>query len=176
MEAKLSMRLPYREHFGEALIGLLVILLAVGFAWYAWAKTGRGTAADAIKVIALFPNTTGVEVGTDVRLAGLKVGTVTHQELDPQTYQVKTTLALDPHVKVPADSSAAITSEGLLGGSYVALNPGGDTNSLKSGDVITDTQGAMDMMGLVGQFINRSGSSSGSTPGDATSNSAAAAP
>jgi len=170
------MRLPYREHFGEALIGLLVILLAVGFAWYAWAKTGRGTAADAIKVIALFPNTTGVEVGTDVRIAGLKVGTVTHQELDPQTYQVKTTLALDPHVKVPADSSAAITSEGLLGGSYVALNPGGDTNSLKSGDVITDTQGAMDMMGLVGQFINRSGSSSGSTPGDATSNSAAAAP
>ena len=151
------MKSSVREHLGEALTGLLVIVLAIAFAWFAWLRTGGGTAAGAIEITALFPNTTGIEVGTDVRIAGLKVGTVTHQELDPQTFQVKATLAIDPKVKVPADSSAAITSEGLLGGSYVALVPGGDPKPLKSGDVITDTQGAMDMMGLVGQFINRSG-------------------
>lgn len=168
------MRAPFREHIGEALTGLLVVLIAIFFAWFAWARTGGGTAANAIHIIALFPNTTGVEVGTDVRIAGLKVGTVTHQELDPATYQVKTTLALDPKVKVPVDSSAAVTSEGLLGGNYVALVPGGDPKPLKSGDVITDTQGAMDMMGLVGQFINRSGSSSSEAAGaSATSNTAA---
>ncbi|MGE0773914.1 MAG: outer membrane lipid asymmetry maintenance protein MlaD [Sphingomonadaceae bacterium] len=154
------MRSPFREHLVEALTGLLVVVLAISFAWFAWMRTGGGVAAGAIKVVALFPNMTGVEVGTDVRVAGLKVGTITEQALDPATFQVKATLALDPEVKIPVDSSAAITSEGLLGGSYVALIPGGDTVPLKSGDVITDTQGAMDMMGLVGQFINRSGSDS----------------
>lgn len=157
MDSQLIMRTVFREHIGEALTGLVVVLLAIAFAWFAWVRTGGGTAAGAIQVVALFPNISGVEVGTDVRIAGLKVGTVTHQELDPATYQVKTTLALDPKVKVPVDSSAAITSEGLLGGTFVALVPGGDPKPLKSGDVITDTQGAMDMMGLVGQFINRSG-------------------
>lgn len=151
------MRSSFREHLGEALTGLLVVLLAIAFAWFAWTRTGGGTAVGAIEVVALFPNTTGVEVGTDVRIAGLKVGTVAKQELDPASFQVKTTLAIDPKLKVPIDSSAAITSEGLLGGSYVALIPGGDTKPLKSGDVITDTQGAVDMMGLVGQFINKSG-------------------
>lgn len=157
MDTELSMRSPFREHLGEALTGLVVVLVAIAFAWFAWIRTGGGTAAGAIEVVALFPNTTGVEVGTDVRIAGLKVGTVKKQELDPASFQVKTTLALDPKVKVPVDSSAAITSEGLLGGSYVALIPGGDTKPLKSGDMITDTQGAVDMMGLVGQFINKSG-------------------
>lgn len=159
------MKSPFREHLGEALTGLLVIIVAIAFAWFAWIRTGGGTAAGAIEVTALFPNTTGIEVGTDVRIAGLKVGTVTKQELDPQTFQVKATLAIDPKVKVPVDSSAAITSEGLLGGSYVALVPGGDPKPLKAGDMITDTQGAVDMMGLVGQFINRSGDdASGSAP------------
>jgi phospholipid/cholesterol/gamma-HCH transport system substrate-binding protein len=159
------MRSPVREHLGEALTGLLVILVAIAFAWFAWIRTGGGTAAGAIEVTALFPNTTGIEVGTDVRIAGLKVGAVTRQELDPTTFQVKATLAIDPKIKVPIDSSAAVTSEGLLGGSYVALIPGGDPTPLKAGDTITDTQGAVDMMGLVGQFINRSGDdASGSAP------------
>lgn len=166
------MRSLFREHIGEALTGLLVILLAIAFAWFAWLRTGGGTAAGAIEISALFPNITGIEVGTDVRIAGLKVGTVTQQELDPATYQVKTTMAIDPKIKIPVDSSAAVTSEGFLGGSYVALMPGGDPTPLKSGDVITDTQGAVDMMGLVGQFINKSGDSSAA--GDsATSNTTA---
>lgn len=160
METELNMRSSYREHLAEALTGLLVIVLAIAFAWFAWMKTGGGVAAGAIEVAALFPNTTGIEVGTDVRVAGLKVGTVTAQDLDPATFQVKATLAIDPKIKLPVDSSAAVTSEGFLGGSYVALIPGGDTRTLKTGDMITDTQGAMDMMGLVGQFINKSGSDS----------------
>lgn len=156
------MKTLFRENAGEALVGLLVVLLAIWFVWFAWAKTGGGVKIGAIRVEAIFPNVSGVEVGTDVRLAGLKVGTVVDQKLDPETYQVKVSLALDPGVKVPVDSSAAITSEGLLGGSYVALLPGGEQTPLKDGDVITDTQGAVDLMSLFGQIINRSGSSSGS--------------
>jgi phospholipid/cholesterol/gamma-HCH transport system substrate-binding protein len=147
-----------RENGADALIGLLVVLLAIWFVFFAWSRTGGGGPADALRVQALFPNAAGVNVGTDVRVAGLKIGTVAAQRLDPASYQVDVTLALDPAVKIPKDSSAAITSEGLLGGTFIALVPGGDTTPLKTGDTIVDTQGSVDMMGLIGQFINKSGS------------------
>jgi phospholipid/cholesterol/gamma-HCH transport system substrate-binding protein len=151
------MKTLMRERGAEALVGLLVLALAIWFVLFAWNRTGGGQAANATRVTALFPNATGVNVGTDVRVAGLKVGTVAAQRLDPASYQVEATLAIDPAVKLPSDSSAAITSEGLLGGTYVALIPGGSETMLKSGDAILDTQGAMDLMGLVGQFINKTG-------------------
>ena len=151
------MKSVVRENGGEALVGLLVVLIAAWFVWFAWMRTGGGEKSGAIHVTALFPNAAGVTVGTDVRIAGLKIGSVTRQRLDQQSYQVAVTMALDPNVKVPADSSAAITSEGLLGSTFIALIPGGETVPLKEGDQIADTQGAMDLMGLVGQFINRPG-------------------
>jgi len=155
------MKTLFRENVGEALVGLLVVVLAVWFAAFAWSKSGGGEKANAVKVFAFFPNIAGVEAGTDVRIAGLKVGTVTSQELDPESFQVKVTFALDPNVAVPVDSSAAVTSEGLLGRTYIALLPGGDPTPLKEGDVITDTQGSMDLTSLIGQFINRPGSDGG---------------
>ena len=151
------MKSLFRENIGEALVGLFVILFAGWFVAFFWDQTGGGDKAGAIHVNALFPNSTGINVGSEVRVAGIKIGTVTDQELDPQSFQVKTILALDPVVKLPADSSAAITSEGFLGATFVALIPGGDTTPLKDGDTIADTQGAMDLMGMVGQFINKSG-------------------
>jgi phospholipid/cholesterol/gamma-HCH transport system substrate-binding protein len=152
-----------RDNFLEALAGLLVIALAVWFVIYAWQRTG-GEIRDTIRVTALFPAANGVAVGTDVRIAGLKVGSVAGQRLDPQSYQAELVLALDQDVRVPSDSSAAITTEGLLGGAYVALLPGGSTTPLKSGDVIMDTQGSVDMIGLVGSLINRSGSGQTAPP------------
>jgi phospholipid/cholesterol/gamma-HCH transport system substrate-binding protein len=149
------MKALFRENIGEAIVGLLVVLLAIWFVLFAWQRTGGGEPAGSIRVTALFPNASGVSVGTDVRVAGLKIGSVAHQQLDPQTYQVAVTMALDPSVKLPADSSASITSEGLLGSTFIALTPGGAATRLKSGDTITDTQGSMDLMALIGQFINR---------------------
>ncbi len=167
------MRSVLKEHGAEALIGLLVVLVAVWFGYYAWARTGGGRVANAVRVTALFPNANGVSVGTDVRVAGLKIGQVAALKLDPQSYQANVVLAIDPTAKVPADSSAAITSEGILGGNYISLIPGGDTTPLKSGDTIVDTQGSVDLMGMVGQFINHSGGAAAKTP--AAGNQAAAA-
>jgi phospholipid/cholesterol/gamma-HCH transport system substrate-binding protein len=149
------MKTLVRENGIEALVGLAVVVVAIWFALFAWNRTGGGGAADAIHVSALFPNASGVTVGTDVRVAGLKIGSVTAQTLDPASYQVSITLALDPAVKLPSDSSAAITSEGLLGGTFIALQPGGSTTMLKDGGTILDTQGSVDLMGLIGSFINR---------------------
>ncbi|WP_156679699.1 outer membrane lipid asymmetry maintenance protein MlaD [Sphingomonas profundi] len=151
------MKTLIRENGAEALIGLLVVLLAAWFVSFAWSRTGGGGPADAIRVKALFPNAAGVNIGTDVRVAGLKVGTVAAQTLDPASYQVDVTLAIDPKLKIPKDSTAAITSEGLLGSTFIALVPGGDTTPLKNGDTIIDTQGSIDMMSMIGQFINKSG-------------------
>ena len=152
----------FRENAGEAFVGLLVVLLAVWFVVFAWDRTGGGTKVGSTRVTALFPNASGVSAGTDVRVSGIKVGSVTGLALDPQSYQVKVHIALDPAVKLPADSSASITSEGILGNTFVAFTPGGSETPLKNGDTITDTQGSMDLMALIGQFINKPSSSSGS--------------
>ena len=130
------MKNVFRENGAEALIGLLVVLLAAWFVLSAWQRTGGGLGSDMIRVTALFPNAVGVTPGTDVRVAGVKVGTVAGQKLDPQSFQVDVTLALDPKIKLPSDSSAAITSEGLLGGTFVALVPGGSSSPLKNGDAL----------------------------------------
>lgn len=145
-----------RENLVEALVGLLVVALAIWFILFAWERTG-GDLNESIQVTALFPAANGVSAGTDVRIAGLKVGTVASQRLHPESYQAELVLSLDKSVKIPSDSSAAITAEGLLGGTYIALIPGGSDVPLKQGDTIMDTQGSVDMMGLIGSVINRTG-------------------
>lgn len=150
-----------REHLAEALTGVLVVAVAIAFLLFAW---DRGTGGDRYQVTARFPNVAGVAVGTDVRLSGLKVGQVTRQTLDPATYQAVLTLSLDRGVELPLDTSAAITSDGLLGGAHIRLIPGAEEEFLAAGDEITDTQGATDLMGLIGAFINRSPDSPAAEP------------
>ncbi len=146
-----------KDNLVEALIGLLVVALALGFVGYAWARTGAGEGDGGTVLLARFPNIAGVSLGTDVKVAGVKVGKVVALELDPASYQAVLKVSVDRGLKLPIDSSAAITSEGLLGGNYVALTPGGDTAMLKDGEEIVETSGAPDLMGLIGSVVNRSG-------------------
>lgn len=150
------MRTLLKDNVIEALVGLVVLLVAAGFVVFAYQRTNAGTAGG-YAIAARFPNVTGVSAGTDVRVSGMKVGTVTGSRLDEKTFQAVLDLSIDPKVKLPIDSSAAITSEGLLGGNYISLTPGGDPETLKAGDEITDTQGATDLMGLIGGYINGTG-------------------
>ena len=147
----------FKEHVVEALAGLAVLLIAAWFLAFTLGRTGSA-GGGSYELKASFPNAAGIAVGSDVRVSGMKVGSVTAQRLDPATYQAQVTLSVASDVKLPLDSSAAITSEGLLGGSFVALIPGGDPEMLAPGEEITDTQGATDLMGLIGSVINRSGS------------------
>ena len=145
-----------------------MVLRAAGFVVFAWQRTGGGGGAVGTRIAALFPNASGVNVGTDVRVAGLKVGSVTALTLDPQSYQVKVAIAFQPSVSLPSDSSAAITSEGLLGSTFIAFTPGGSPTPLKAGDTVTDTQGSMDLMALIGQFINKPAGDKAAAGGAAT--------
>ncbi|MFT8972492.1 outer membrane lipid asymmetry maintenance protein MlaD [Zymomonas mobilis] len=155
------MKNTLREYSAEALTGLFIVLATIGFAYYAWNKTGGGVTAHAVHVKALFPNAGGINSGTEVRVAGVKIGSVLDEQLDPQSYQVMVNLALDPNIPLPLDSSAAITSDGLMSSSYIALIPGGSDKHLKEGDTIIDTQGSVNLMGLIGHYLNNS---SGSKP------------
>ena len=157
------MRGLLRENLLEAFVGLLVVLLAIWFIFFAWGRTG-GSMDDAIQVRALFPAANGISVGTDVRVAGLKVGEVAAQRLDPETFQAELVLALEEGVRVPSDSAAAINADGLLGGSHISLLPGGSPTPLKDGDTILETQGSVDMMSMIGSVINRSGNDGGEPP------------
>lgn len=146
-----------RENWLEALIGLGVVAVAAWFVSFAYARTSGGVGDERYELIARFPNANGIAAGTDVRVSGLKVGAVVSSELDPKTYQALVRLSVDRAVKLPTDSSAAITQEGILGGTYIALSPGGEPVMLAAGGEIIETQGGADMMGLIGSYVNRSG-------------------
>lgn len=152
-----------RENVVEALIGALVIAVAVWFVTFAYGRTSAESSSG-YAVLARFPNATGITPGTDIRVSGIKVGVVSAQKLDPKSYQAVVTMRVDDALKLPIDSSAAITSEGILGGSYIALVPGGEPDMLRPGDEITDTQGATDLMGLIGSVINKSGGDAAPAP------------
>jgi len=136
----------------ETLIGTLVVAVAAVFLFYGYTTSGMRSAAG-YRVNAAFSSVDGLATGADVRLSGIKIGTVVRQSLDPETYQAVVTLDIAPSVKLPDDSSAKITSEGLLGGSYISVTPGGSEDALADGGEIMFTQGSVDLMSLIGQAV-----------------------
>lgn len=136
----------------ETLIGAVVIAIAVAFLVFAYSSTGAGMISG-YEVQAKFNRADGVNVGTDVRLSGIKVGTVSRMSLDPTTYNAVLTLALENSVKLPDDSSVRITSDGLLGNQYVSIEPGGSQMPIAAGGEIENTQGTVDLIGLVSKAM-----------------------
>jgi len=90
---------------------------------------------------------------TDVRLSGIKIGAVSALTLDPKTYLVTLHMNIRNDIQIPDDSSLMVTSTGLLGGSYLSISPGGSDKMIAPGGAITNVQGSVDLMGLVGRFI-----------------------
>lgn len=136
----------------EVLTGAVVILIAAGFLLYAVIHTGRATTSG-YPLVARFDRIDGLFVGNDVRIAGVKVGSVSDARIDPETFLAVVTLTLRHDVRIPKDSSAEVTSESLLGGKYISLSPGGDTTMLQPGQTITITQSSISLEQLLGKFI-----------------------
>ena len=141
-----------RRSLTEIAAGAAVLVIAVGFLVYAVANTGR-TALGGYTLRAAFDNIGGIATGADVRIAGLKVGSVTGLSIDPKTYQAVATFTVQSDIKLSTDSSASIATGGLLGGNFVALSPGGETKMLGNGGTITITQSAANLEDLLGKFI-----------------------
>lgn len=141
-----------RRNAAELLTGAVVIAIAVGFLVYAVAGTGRAS-ANGYELTARFDRIDGLAIGADVRLAGVKVGRVIEEKIDPQTFQAIVTFSMQNNIKLPKDSSAQITTSGLLGGSVLAVVPGGDNATIPPGGTVTITQSAVSLEDLLGKFI-----------------------
>jgi phospholipid/cholesterol/gamma-HCH transport system substrate-binding protein len=141
-----------RRNAVEVLTGAVVLLVAAGFLGYAVAHSGRGSVSG-YALTAKFDNIAGLPVGADVRMAGVKVGSVLAERIDPKTYLAVVTLSVQDGLELPKDSSAEITSDGLLGGKYLALSGGGDAVMLQPGQAITITQSSVSLEQLLGKFI-----------------------
>lgn len=146
-----------RKNVIETILGAVVLLVAGFFLFFAY-TTSSVKAVSGYPLEARFSSTGGLASGADVRISGVKVGTVTSQHLDKQTFQAVVRMDIDSNVQLPRDTTASIASESLLGGRYLQLDPGGEEDKLKAGDTIEYTQSAVNLEELLGRFIFNSAS------------------
>ena len=141
----------------ETLIGGAVLAVALGFLVYLNQSTGVSATAGAHELKASFRSVEGITVGTDVRMAGVKIGTVTGIDLDTRTYRAMTRFTVPSDLELSTDSQALISSEGLLGGAFLEVVPGGAPDNLGPGEEIVDTQSAVSLVTLLLKFVGSSG-------------------
>lgn len=145
-----------RENVVETLIGAFVLIVAGGFLYFALSSADVGSRSG-YDLIASFDRADGLTRGTDVRLSGIKIGTVTQQSLNPKTYQAQVFLTIQEEIKLPEDSVIKVASESLLGGTYLSIEPGGSDEMLVAGGEFEFTQGAVDLVNLLSQAVFSSG-------------------
>ena len=135
----------------ETILGVFVIVVAVWFAVYAAGKIdARPKTGYALS--AVFTKSGGIQSGNDVRINGIKVGTVTDVELTPE-YTAKVTIGIRDGVAIPADSVAEIASDGLMGDPIVRIEPGKAPDKFKDGDVFAKTKDFRSMEDIIGDVI-----------------------
>lgn len=152
------------ENRTEVLAGAAVMAIAAGFFFWAAQGSSFAPARGGYEVRASFRSVEGVTVGSDVRLAGVKIGTVTDLALNPVSFFADARILISDGVVLPADSAMQVASEGLLGGAYVEVLPGGSLENLAPGAEIEDTQGAVSLLNLLLKFVGGGGSASEAAP------------
>ena len=152
-----------RPNTAETLIGAAVVAIALVLAALAYFRTGAG-GLSGYEVNARLAKVDGLAVGTDVRLAGIKVGSVSGLILDPQTYLVTVHMDIRNDIKLPTDSSILVTQAGFLGGQYLSITPGGDDKMMAAGAFFENAQGSIDLMNLVGRFATGASTSNQPPP------------
>lgn len=141
----------------ETLLGAFVIIVAIVFVIF-FQRTTDIKPTKGYELTAKFTQIDGIDRGTPVRISGVKVGQVTGFELDTDNYLAIVSMSIEKNIELPYDTSAVISSESLLGGKYMSLQPGGDTEMLQPGDSIEFTQSTPGIEALLGQAIyNMSG-------------------
>ncbi|MBL8329918.1 MAG: outer membrane lipid asymmetry maintenance protein MlaD [Rubrivivax sp.] len=152
----------------EILVGLFVLLgaLALVFVALKAANLTSFSNADSYTLQARFDNIGGLKPRAPVRSAGVVVGRVTSIALDPKSFQGVVTLDVDKRFQFPKDSAAKILTSGLLGDQYIGLEPGGDDKNLQAGDTVAQTQSAVVLENLIGQFLTGKAADAGAGGGD----------
>lgn len=138
----------------ETAIGALVVVGAIGFLFYASNIVGLSSSEGTNEITASFRSAEGVSLGTDVRMAGVKIGTVTGMTLSPTTYRAEVVVSIFEDIAIPDDSAISVTSEGLLGGNFIEIIPGASEFAVADGGEIEDTQGSISFITLLMKFVS----------------------
>lgn len=145
------------ENTTETVLGGIVIAVATAFLLFMLERSGQTGGSGTYEVMANFSSAEGISAGSEVRVAGVRVGTVVDLDLNRETYDAQATLAVDKSLEIPDDSTVIIQSSGLLGGSFVEISPGGSLDFYGPGDTIEDTQGAISLIQLFAKFAGGGG-------------------
>ena len=145
-------KMNIKHNLFEVVVGTFVLVAAIYFFFFSFNKSGIST-SDTYQISAKFDNIDGISAGSDIKIAGVKIGTVADQEIDPETYQAIIKLDIYNNISLPTDSSAKILSSGLLGGKYVGIEIGANDEMLENGGQIFFTQSGVNLEELLGKFI-----------------------
>src|SRR6516225_11346591 len=141
-----------RTNVIETVMGGVVLVVAALFLFFAY-STSQVRAVQGYPVTAQFDSVTGIRDGSDVRIAGVKVGSIVSETLDPKTFLADVRMSIDPSYKLPDDTVAKIVSAGLLGDKFIALEPGGSEQTIPPGGRIKITQSSVSLEDLIGQMM-----------------------
>ncbi len=137
----------------ETVMGAVVLVIAGSFLVTAYEGRTISKVNDGYHVKAEFEDATGISVGSDVRMGGVKIGVVDSMDLDTKLYQAQIGMTIRSSIPLPVDSTAAIVGDGLLGSKFVSLAPGAEEDMLKEGGVIEYTQSSVSLEELIGKFV-----------------------
>ena len=152
------------ENTGEIAVGGGILALAGAFAIYVAAATGgSGGGTDRYELKAAFRSAQGISAGAPVRMAGVQVGRINTLRLNPETFRAVASVSVRDDIELPSDSSIEIASDGLLGGNYVEIVPGGMPDTLRPGDQFVYTQGAVSLLELLSKFVGSGAGEDGGT-------------
>ena len=140
-----------KDNLLEIIVGSLVLLFAGVFVIFSISITGYQQKGNIFN--AEFGNVSGLKVGDDVMIAGIKVGEVSSNYLNNETYLAVIRLNLEKNIMLPEDSLARISSSSLLGGQYVEIIPGASDNMLNENDTIYNTRDSVSLTDLLGQAV-----------------------
>ena len=140
----------------EFIVGLGVIIIAGWFILSVVSKSDKlSNISETTKYIASFNDVSGISVGSNIKLAGVTVGKVLELKLDEINYTAEMVLGINRKIKIPNDSEIIITSEGLLGGNYVSISPGGSDIFLKANEKFSFTQSSLSLNNLIQKFFGK---------------------
>ncbi|ARN84562.1 outer membrane lipid asymmetry maintenance protein MlaD [Candidatus Nucleicultrix amoebiphila] len=141
-----------RTNLIETIMGAVVLAVAVFFLVFAYTSSRvRPNGGNIFH--ARFDRVDGLKIGSDVRMSGVKVGSVQKVRIDPKNFFALVELSVEPQISLPKDTSAEIVTDGFLGGKYMALVPGGDDENIKPGGDIIYTQSSVSLEAMIGQLI-----------------------
>jgi phospholipid/cholesterol/gamma-HCH transport system substrate-binding protein len=141
-----------KNNFFETILGALVLIVAGVFLYFSYISSSFNI-QNGYTIKARFDHIDGIATGNDVRIAGVKIGSISQIDVDPKKFQAIVSLNINPEIKLPDDTSAEVMTEGFLGGKYINISPGGSEHCLKENEYIDHTQSSVSLEQLIGKFM-----------------------